>query len=39
MGFSFHFMSFHFISFKEGGPSVNAILLGALHLLYNIAFI
>ena len=27
---------FIFISFKEGGPSANAGLLGALHLLYNI---
>ena len=31
---SFHF--FIFISFKEGGPSANVGLQGALHLLYNI---
>ena len=29
-------LQFIFISFKTGGPSANAGLQGALHLLYNI---
>ena len=31
------FFSFHFHTFKEGGPSANAGLQGALHLHYNIS--
>ena len=34
--FHFHFI-FHFHTFKEGGPSANAGLQGALHLHYNIS--